>query len=247
MRHIIRGLFNASENINEVAPDVYQDGIDGVILTNSKHENWCFYKSHAAQELFEYQGNTVVNDLIIYIIRNPLDVFCSQLNYVLSGFSPDQDGSQFGCESIDEAKRTHLLDDYFSAFLVFGTLMPFFESARSWMQNTQYWVEKSRTQNNVIVVKYEDMINQLSLAMKPVLTYVGKTQADLFIAAKIANANSNDDGKFFWKKSEGTYREYLSKEQIERFVSTYSNSLKLSGYENYFINNEVFNTAPDLD
>lgn len=234
MREIIRGVFKVGDNIREVVPDVYQGGIDGLILNNHKKEQWRFYKSHSAKELVKYQGNVVKNDMVIYILRNPFDVFCSQLNYLLRGFSKNNGGIQLGCASIDEAKQNGMINDFFSAFLVYGTLMPFFQDAGSWMENVRYWIKKSRAVNNVIVVKYEDMIKQVDVAMLPVLEHIGMDLGCLSEAMDLAATRTNDGGKFFWKKKEGTYRDYLENEQIKRFLTLHSQIIQMCGYSNHF-------------
>jgi len=237
MREIIRGLFKVNENVKEVVPDIYQDGINGLVLKNTKNEAWRFYKSHSAKELLNYQGNTVSNDLIIYIVRNPLDVFCSQLNYILREFDPSRGGIQLNCASIDEAKQNGLLDDFFSAFLVYGTLMPFFKDARSWMENTRFWIEKSQAGNKVIIIKYEDMINQFDIAMQPILERIGMDSSNLQAAMEMADTRTNDGGKFFWKKKDGTYREYLTTQQVNKFFSEHQNIVRMCGYEDYYKGN----------
>jgi len=239
MREVIRGLFRANENINDVVPDIYEKGLTGQTLINNRNERWCFYKSHSAKELINYQGTAVTNDLIIYIIRNPLDVFCSQLNYLLKGFSPTRGGMQLGCTSIDEAKNEGLINDFFSAFIVFGTLMPYFHDAGSWMENARFWIEKSNNSDKVIVVKYENMIRQFDESMQPFLFKIGKNQADLRTARELADKRTNDGGKFFWKKKEGTFNEYLTKEQINKFISFHSSILELTDYQDYFNYNKV--------
>ena len=235
MREIIRGVFDQTGDTNDIVPDVYQKGIDGKVMENSKGEQWVFYKSHSQKELTRYQGDAVKNDLIIYITRNPFDVFCSQLNYLLRGFDPGKGGIQLASESIDEAKESGLVSDYFSSFLVFGTLMPFFKDAGSWMSNVEYWTQKAQKNDNIIVVKYEDMVGDIEKAMKPVLQALGMPNSCLEKAINTAQSRTNDGGKFFWKKQVGTFREYLDAPQVDKFQSSYPQVMSGARYNHISI------------
>lgn len=147
---------------------IYIDGIDGEVLINSSGEKWRFYKSHSAEEIVRFKGIDIFNDLIIYIIRNPLDVFCSYLNYLFN-FAPHRGGIQLYCESIDQAKKDGLIDEFFSAFKVYGTLNPYFYDTKSWMENVEYWLNRSANSEQIIVVRYEDLVENIYETMNPIL------------------------------------------------------------------------------
>lgn len=234
MREIIRALFQVDKDIMEVVPDIYRHGVNGLRLTAPNGETWSYYKSHAAHELQYHGGAPVANAFILYMLRNPMDVFCSQLNFLLRKYDPTRGGIQIPCESLEEACQTGLLDDFFSSFVVYGTLMPFFVETRSWMENARLWLEKARESDKICVIRYEDMLKDAQVALKPMLDRFGFSDEDLTRALHTAEQRTNDGGQFFWKKKAGTYKQYLNAGHVEKFLRHHGDVVIMAGYKNYY-------------
>lgn len=234
MRFVITALFNEKRAI-EVVPDIYEHGVNGRPVRTEEGEEWLFYKSHSQKIVERWDGTKIRNDLIIYIMRNPLDVFCSQLNYLLNNFDPERGGLEVGCASVDKARENGLINEYFSAFTVFGTLMPKFLEAGSWMSNTRYWTGAASNNRNIILIRYEKLLENFEEEMEPILDYFGFGESDAMNALKVSNNRTNDGGKFYWKKKQGTYKEYLTETQVSRFVELHRDILSFTGYDKYYL------------
>ena len=76
----------------------------------------------------EAYGRAFANDLVLYIVRHPLDVFLSQLNYVSANVTANPN-IMLPCNSVEDVIARGDLDLYFGAFSVFGTLQPGFADA----------------------------------------------------------------------------------------------------------------------
>lgn len=235
VREIMRGLLKVDESIDIVCPELFATGMPieewkSYELGSSQY--WRFYKSHCAWELpFDIVGGK--SDLCIYILRNPFDVFCSQLNYILKGFDSNRKLIELPGNSVDEVVSLGIIDEYFSIFIAFGTLMPTFGEASSWMSNVKFWLNKSKDDSRVVLIKYEDLItNPVDTVGKmfPCLTF---TRNEIQNALATAEKRTQKDGKFFWKKKVGTYSEYLSHSQLERFNKIHSDILSITGYTNF--------------
>ncbi len=230
MRELLRAIFDISDSTSDSIPDIYEKGVNGKTVIADDGQKWMFYKSHSKNEVTKYKEQQIKNDLIIYIVRNPYDVFCSQLNYVLRGFEKNKGRLIVTCESVDEAKEKGVIDDYFSAFSVYGTLDPYFWDAGNWIENVSYWLKRADESKNVIVIRYEDMVSDIVTALKPITEALGVDEEKITSAFKLADSRTNDGGKFFWKKSSGTYRRYLNKRSIEKFKIFHSDIIETLGY-----------------
>lgn len=231
MRELIRALFEIEESTSTAIPDIYENGIDGKVVLSNSGQQWKFYKSHSKNEVVTYQNNSVVNDLIIYIVRNPYDVFCSQLNYVLRGFEKNKGRMILTCKSVDEAADLGVIEEYFSAFTVYGTLDPYFWDAGNWKENVSNWLDKASKDERVIIIRYEDMVENIFKALAPVTQRLGLSSDKINSAFQLADTRTNDGGKFFWKKSSGTYKSYLLEKNINNFKKYHSDILEPLGYD----------------
>jgi hypothetical protein len=232
-RIFLTSLFKAEKAI-KVVPDIYEGKIDGAPVTAGNGELWQFYKSHAREEVVTFNGTPIENNLIVFMIRNPLDVFCSQLNYVAKGFVNDRGGIQIPFESAEQARDTGRIQELFSAFTAFGTLTPRFLDAGSWMENSRYWLDRAANNDNVLVLRYENMLDDFVGETSPLAKYFGFTTEDIKAAYSATEPRTNDNGNFFWKKSQRTYLEFLNPAQVERFCQIHEEVLKLSGYQDYY-------------
>lgn len=228
MRHIL-GKALKLENIYKQIPDAYTDPIwDKAIDVGGR--SMIIYKSHSKNELKNIQGREFENDLLLYIVRHPLDVFCSQLNFVSDNVMSDGK-IMLPCESVSAIVEQGTLDLFFGAFCTYGTLQPTFADAASWFVNAEQWRARANAEpDRVFVVRYEDMMNQGAAALAPFGKELGLTEADLAASMEDARASTKPDGKFFWKQKTGNYKDLLSEDMIERFETIYKDRLTPLGY-----------------
>lgn len=228
VRHIIgKGL--EVENVYKGIPDYYTDPIwENPININGV--DYFIFKSHSRNPINIPERSNIKRNIALYIVRHPLDVFCSQLNYVSKNVTGDQK-IVLPCESVDSVVEHGNIDLFFGAFCVYGTLQPSFIDAGSWFVNAENWLARSKkTPEDVFVVRYEDLISCGVEALKPFIEAVGLEQSMIETGLAAAKASTKVDGKFFWKQQSGTYKELLSKALVDRFYSLYGERLEPFGY-----------------
>ena len=231
MREILRAIFEAEDKTSDVIPDIYEKGVNGQQLKADDGQVWSFYKSHSKNEVKRNSGVEFENDFIIYIVRRPHDVFCSQLNYLLRRFEKNRGGILLSAESVDSAQQQGMISDLFSAFCVYGTLDPYFIDAGNYVENVTNWLEiQNKEPERVMFIKYEDMTRDIVEALSPLADKLGISRKRLENAAKLAEQRTNDGGKFFWKKQSETYKEYLSPTDIAKFAHYHGELLNRLGY-----------------
>ena len=230
MRVILAKLFDQG-NAKHVVPDIYEGSIvNSPSVLDKKSQHWKLYKSHACEERVEHQGQSLKNDHVVYILRNPLDVFCSQLNYILRVVDRSASRIQVDFSSVDDVVSAGAMEDFLSAFTIYGTLTPGFVDAGSWMENAQYWLERARNDKKVTVVHYEGLLSNFFSEMQEILDLFGFSESEAAKALDFSNNATEDGGNFYWKKKSGTYEEYLNKDQISKFASYHEDILKATGY-----------------
>lgn len=242
VREIMSLLFDPEDTLErgKVMPGIYKDQVGDQDLVTPDGRRYRFYKSHSKILLQEYNRRRLKapivfnNEVILYITRNPLDVFLSQANFIAKGFVKTNAHIQFKFESVEEIKTSGLLNELFGAFCIYGTIMPDFRDAGSWMENVGYWHTFEEDSPKVIHIKYEDLLNDFEKALQPVIQYFGFAVEDISAIRKTADSNTVDGGAFFWKKSANTYQEYLSPQQVKRFIELHKDSLTLAGYDTYY-------------
>jgi hypothetical protein len=229
VRNILAGAIKTSSNYSEVVPDVYESSIwKSPIVLNG--EESVIYKSHSKDELRQNDGKPVHNDGIVYIIRHPLDVFSSQLNYVSDNVTSNPN-IMLPCASVDDVIEKGNMDLFLGAFSTFGTLQPGFADAGSWFVNAGNWLARAEAEpDRVVIVRYEDMLEFGPSAFEPALKLMGIPLEDLTDGFTTAKKNTAPDGKFFWKQKAGTHKDILSQEMIDRFMETYADHPAVSLY-----------------
>ncbi|NDV91704.1 hypothetical protein GTH32_10965 [Alteromonas sp. 345S023] len=231
MREILRAAFGDTGDTSVSIPDIYEKGINGNPLRADDGRIWSIYKSHSKNEVTKYRDEDFENDFIIYIVRNPYDVFCSQLNYLLRGFERNRGGILVSTSDVDTAKSQGMIPDLFSAFCVYGTLDPYFRDSGNYIENVSNWIKvKNENPDRVLFVKYEDMIQDFEAALTPVFTKLGLDSNKALAAKNLAEQRTNDGGKFFWKKKVNTYKEYLSDDDVLKFKRYHGAVMEELGY-----------------
>ncbi|MBO6871998.1 MAG: sulfotransferase domain-containing protein [Balneola sp.] len=228
MRHIVSNLIGC-ENAYDTVPDVYSDNIwNNPVKINS--DNVVFYKSHSRSILANAHGRAFEHDHIFYIVRNPLDVFLSQLNYVSDNVTSDQNIC-VPIASVDSVLQAGNLNLFFGAFCVFGTLQPKFADAGNWFENAEFWKQKSEANpDRVTYLRYEDLLENGVEEVAKVAEKIGVERSRVEFAYQQSNSQTRPNGKFFWKQKSGNYLEYLPLELVHRFWYLNQDRLKRLGY-----------------
>lgn len=230
LREIIGRLFDASP-MGDYIPDIYQEKQLGKSV-RVNGDDCFFFKSHAKNlSLSEREVGRSI-DITIHIRRHPLDVFCSQLNFVsrrVAGCSVHD--MVMPLESVETAAGNATLSHFYSAFLVFGTLLPAFPDFGNWVSSGEYWTGMARECDSVVCLTYEDLLRCPVEALAGLRERFDLTDSQITSAVARAEAATARDGLFFWRKTKGTFREYLSVEQIKQFSDLYGEIAASLGYE----------------
>jgi Sulfotransferase domain len=220
-------------------PDRYhQSPHQGTPFTLPGGETIKLYKHHDSG-LRQIDGAIEEEHLcVFYIVRHPLDVFVSQLNYMLLPLSSIADPSlrpsvsRYALKSakpIDQLSHDEI-DIYFKSFVLFGTLQPLFTTAGSWIEHAQYWHTQMSGPVPIIRLRYEDMLLDPFTALEPAINLLGCSRNDLEVALLRADESTARDGAFFWRRQANSHLDFLSSAQIKLFYDLYSQELMDLGY-----------------
>jgi hypothetical protein len=217
------------DDIHTAIPDIYNGSIwEHPVKVGNR--NVVFYKSHSKNEVTKAYGRQFKNTQVIYIIRHPLDVFLSQLNYISDNVMGEA-GVVLPCKSVDDIIRRGDIDLYLSAFCTFGTLQPRFDDAGSWVENTQYWTARQRSEpERILILRYEDISENGIDAVKDIASRINIPANNIARGFEAAQNNTKLNGKFFWKQKVGNYRDLIPSELIDRFRNLFDKPLVALGY-----------------
>lgn len=232
LRAIIASIVGIPEgpgNLHKYVTDTHYGGI-------KEHSwefqdlDWYFYKSHHKNLLVEHKDDTIHTDKVLYIYRHPLDVFMSYLNFVSANVSP-QAGKhlpiQFDkVEDLTEAE----LEVLFSIYLKHGTLFPKNKTFGSQFENIQNFKDMKEYGKKVHILRYEDLSENFEEEVKKICDFLEFDDIDFSAVFESADSRTKQNGKFFWKRKTGTYKEYLNADQIQRFEAEYNKELTELGY-----------------
>lgn len=227
VRQILGGALS-SQPFDFTVPDIYTHPIWNNPI-DIGGEKTILYKSHSKYDVSNAYGRDFVNDLVVYIIRHPLDVFLSQLNYVSENVTSSK-AINIPCKSVEQVISDDNLDLFFSAFCVYGSLTPSFVDAGSWFDNTVWWHRRMQENpDRVIFLRYEDLVNDQNI-LYDVFERLGLSNEQFVNGLELAKKRTKKDGKFYWKKQSGLHKELLPEHMIDRFMNLHRNTLETLGY-----------------
>lgn len=193
--------------------------------------DWYFYKSHHKAIVTEHKEQVFRTDKVVYIFRNPLDVFLSYVNFVSKNVSGNQNKRQFDFEiSRVEDLTPPQMEKLFSRWVAHATLFPQNKLYGSYFDNIQNFMAMRDRGEQVHVIRYEDLKENFAETVGPMLDFIGIKDADMDAVFADADKRTAKDGKFFWKRASKNYETYLSADQIARFSMVYADELKALGY-----------------
>ncbi|MCK9625816.1 MAG: sulfotransferase domain-containing protein [Bacteroidales bacterium] len=190
----------------------------------------CYKKAHDAY-IINNDGEPIFPEKIskyaVYFVRNPMDVCVSFSNH--------------NAEELD--KTIHFLLDE-KSFLPGQKAGQLRQKLLSWKSHVQSW--KNQTLIPVHFVRYEDMIRKPMETFGSIITFLELEYDEKRLERAIINSDfkllqqmEEENGfkektqlcqHFFWKGKIGNYRDYLSKDQIDRIVEYNYDTMKEFGY-----------------
>ncbi len=155
LRFLISGLFKdesvSSADLETFVPDIHGLGRKGTVNIYNPIEGTCFIKTHwmfdPGRDVFSAENSC------IYILRNPLDVLTSHLNYV-----------RFPDESLKE--------EFIETFIARGGAPQWFPHLMgSWSENAQSWIDGPERSLFLI---YEDFLRDPVPELARLAEFVGR-------------------------------------------------------------------------
>ena len=209
-------------------PDMYR----ALSKKIEEKEESCYKKVHDAYTL-NCNGEPLfpgdVSKCAVYFVRNPLDVCVSYANH--------------GAKKIEKTLKFLLNEE---ASIAGGSEGQLRQKLLSWGNHVESW--KNQSEIPVQIVRYEDMLLSPVETFGGIVRFIGLEYEEERLKRAIYNSDfkqlqqmENENGfkermqrnkQFFWKGKIGNYRDFLSKEQIDKIVEYNYDTMKEFGYIN---------------
>ena len=216
----------------EGVPDLYRQSLAEAEKLNGVR----FHKHHGADPVRRFGGVPVRTSHVIHIRRNPLDVFLSYMNYISDNVR-GQGPVRF--PSVEAIAGTPLFDAYFSNFVISGhvaRVSTFAAQTGDYFAHNARWLARARTDARVRCLRYEDMLHDPSAALAFLQDWLGLDAEAIAGMVRDAEQSTQKDGRFFWRKQERNYLNFLSQEQIDFFLEHRGAQAAELGYDAaYFV------------
>lgn len=193
--------------------------------------DFSFYKSHHKVIRTSFQDRTFKTDKVLYIYRFPLDAFVSYVNFVSQNVAPESGkGLPIQFENIDDLTPEQF-SVLFDIFLESATLFPNNRAFGGIFEHFHNFKRIAKNQKPVLFIKYEDLKTEFDKNVAAIADFLEMENVDIAEVKAYSEEMTKPNGKFFWKRKSGTYRDYLSAEQINKFLDKYSAELRDMGYD----------------
>ena len=223
------GMEDVADGVRRYLPDAASDAVlrEGY-LREGRH--WFFHKSHHMVPLLDADGQALPVDKIVYIYRDPLDVFVSYLNF-LSANVGNEAGRRSGfeietVESLSEAR----MEWFVSRWIADGTLFPKNLKFGSWFDHVTSFRDRQAAGDAVHLIRYEDLKEDFAATVEGLFAFLGVSPADPERIFELADRNTTQDGKMAWKRATKSHQRYLTPDQIRRFDLVWQEKLTELGY-----------------
>lgn len=223
------GIPQEPDDLQKYLTDIYQ-GTPYQHPWEHQGRRWLFYKAHHNHVLTEFKGQPLETDKVIYIYRHPLDAFVSYLNFASAQVVPSAaDRFPIAISSV-EALTADQMQVFFEIFLESGTLLPHVTGYGSIFTHARHFLDLAARDRNVMILRYEDLSSDFGREVRRIAAFLGLDGVDPRAVFAAAEARTRQDGRFFWKRKVGNYRDYLTPAQIDRFEDHYSAEMRALGY-----------------
>ncbi|MEI4232528.1 sulfotransferase domain-containing protein [Roseovarius sp. D22-M7] len=190
-----------------------------------------FYKYHG-RDLRPFHHMPIRTSHVIHIRRNPLDVFLSYLNYLsdkVTGNAPVR------FPSVEAIAGTPLFDAYFSTFVITGHLTRLVAVTGDYFDHNATWLARSQSDSQICCLRYEDMLQDPVATLSFLQDWIGVDEASLASMVQAAEHTTRKDNRFFWRKQERNFLNFLSPGQIAFFLEYRGAQAEQLGYDaSYF-------------
>lgn len=224
------GMENVKQGVRRFLPDA----ANHAVLQHGwprQGKRWFFHKSHHMVPLLDASGQEVPVDKILYIHRDPLDVFVSYLNFLSANVGNEAGRrSGFGIESVDALSPARM-EWFVCRWIADGALQPKNRKFGSWFENVKTFRDRAAAGEPVHVIRYEDLKTDFDGTVAEIFRFLGIGAIDTDQAYRLADLNTAKDGKMAWRRESATYRRYLSEDQIRRFAMVWEAELAEIGYQ----------------
>jgi hypothetical protein len=172
----------------------------------------------------------------VYIHRHPLDVFLSGLNYLylnaprIPAFANYFAGGR--PKRVEQIAADGEMGAYFDRFLEDDGIAAFRGIAGRWSRNLAQWLDAAAaSEGRIVAVDYVDLIGDTRPLVEGLFARLGLAVPPERIVRGIdwARGATRPDGGFFWKGKPGTYRDFLTPEQIARFFDRHEPAWRRHG------------------
>lgn len=232
----MRAILAAGFGMENVKRDVSRYVIDTAFkqpLQNPwecQGKDWFFYKSHLINPLTDKSGTPVPTDKIIYIYRNPLDVFVSYLNFLSSNVgNVAGERAGFNIETV-ESLSPGRMEWFLSRWIADATLFPENKRYGSWFDHVNAYRKRAAEGEPIHVLKYEDLHEDFEGTVSKLFGFLGVEPLDLQTVYSLADQGTAQDNKAAWKRVPNNYPNYLTDEQVKRFALVWEKELAELGY-----------------
>lgn len=200
-------------------------------------ENCALYKTHDARPINLLFGRELRHVGILHVIRHPIDVFLSWLNYLLLEGKklPRADLSvapgsfpfvkEFKAEGVQNISSDHMAC-LMGAYMALGRLSPGFAVVRNWHDHAASYLHSARSYP-VWTIAYEHLVERPEEAFGCIGGLFGASGADVTEALERTRQATKPDGGFFWRQKAYGHTELLSQEHIDWFGRVKAADLKL--------------------
>lgn len=208
-------------------PDLYKQSLADAESLNGVR----FYKHHGHSPLRRIDRVPVRTSHVIHIRRNPLDVFLSYMNFLsdnVTGKAPVR------FPSVEAIAGTPLFDAYFSNFVISGhiaQITPFAAGIGDYFSHNARWLARARTDAQLRCLRYEDMLHDPSAALAFLQDWIGLDAGAIAGMVRDAEGATRQDGRFFWRRQERNYLNFLSEQQIAFFLEHRGDQAAQLGYD----------------
>ena len=174
-----------------------------------------FMKTHWCQPL-----ERVPSIGAIYLVRHPIDVFLSGINYIFLEHEKYEAFRLFfggdGPQRVEELAEACKLDGYLDRFVAEQGLWPFRFHSGTWVQNVLGWADASKS--TTMIVRYDELVGDLPGTMRQVLQRAGIDVAEERFDRGIdqALAGTRPNGGFFWRGSTDTKSQFFTPARIRQ-------------------------------
>jgi len=193
--------------------------------------DWYMYKSHHARLLEQDHGDPLVTDKVVHIYRHPLDVFMSYLNFVSGNVSPNAGKTlPIKFDKVEDLTPDEL-ETLFAIFLEHATLVPQNKAFGNVFTHVSNFRKLGEDTLPVYQIKYEDLFDDFEGIVSGMCDFLGIENVDMNMVYRTADRRTKQNGKFFWKRKKENFRDFLSDEQVTRFVTRWADEMAMLGYD----------------